>query len=379
MDDQLNAEKILEEYEKLNKRSSKAVTSREITVFNDGIDALESSEHILKTIFDFIRSHHEMISALTLDQWLIIKNHFCDLYESISFFVLMLEIAKNMPLMLIKEFTLFVDHIILKKITDPVTVDDFIQYKKNDLSYGKAEEMLSKYPASKEQVMALYKKHLDERLMLSHQYMTGMLRIRLETQAELTGISAPYNEAPLDSDKFREDLDETQKLELKNGMINMAHSGYNHIRRVKVFLQYAYATEKENFAQTTGASALAQRVSFYVKTDAEKAFKYLEQAKSALFLQRLSFRTGFPGHLQEERISLMLEKEQNLKKELENIFVAEQVEDFNMLEELSSKRKELDDIYLELSRYPHPAIKDYIDLRRGLSIEYGDLRKILLK
>jgi hypothetical protein len=377
MEDKLNPEKILEEYEKLNQGSPRVVTSPEIKIFNDGIDALESTEHILETIFHFIRQHHEMISALTLDQWLTLKNHFNRLYESISFLVLVLEIAKNIPLLLIKEFTLFVSHIIHKKIDEPVTPNDFIRYKQEDIFYGKAEEMISKYPGIKEKAMALYKKQLDERLLLVHQYMTGMLRIRLETQSDLTGISAPYNEASLDSDKFREDLEESQKLELKNGMVNMAHSAYDFIRRVKVFLQYAYATEKENFTQSTGASALAQRVSFYVKTDAGKAFEYLEQAKSALFLQRLSFRTGFPGHLEDERIKLILEKEQNLKKELENIFVAEQVADFKMLEELSSKRKELDEIYLELSRYPHPAIKDYIDLRRGLSIEYDDLQKIL--
>jgi hypothetical protein len=371
------AEEVLEEYETRSRKADREIESRELKIFNECIDAIDSSEHILETIFQFIRTHHDLIPNLTLNQWLALKNHYRSLYESITFLVVVLEIAKNIPQLLIKEFTLFVTHIIHKHIDNPVTGDDFYRYKYEDIFYGRAEKIISQNPDMKDQVMALYNKQLDERLLLTHDYMSGTLRIRLDTQSRLTGISAPYRDAAKDSNLFRSDLEERQKVKLKEGMTEMAHTSYASIRRMKVFLQYIYATEKENFAQSTGAQALTDRVSFYVANDKEKALNYLEQAKSALFLERLSFRTPFPEHLYTEELRELIQTEQRVKKEVETIFATEKVADFDLLRELAIKRKKLDDLYSDLTQYPHPAIKEYIDLRKGLPIQYKDLKVIL--
>lgn len=379
MSEKLSAQEILEEHEKRNMRTPGDNAPREVTVFEKGFEAVEKSEHILETIFAFIEKHYEMLANLSIQQWLTIKNHFSQLYESITLLVLILETAKNIPSLLIKEFSLFVSHIIHQKLPHPVTPEDFKLYKKESLFYGKAQEMLKKYPHTEKQVVKLYKKQLDERLLLTHRYMTGILKIRMNTQTRLTGISAPYNQAALDSELFRQDLDNTQKTELKNNMTKMAHSSFDFIRSTKVFLQYAYATEKENFKQSTETEGLSGRVIFYAGIDTENAFNYLEQAKSALFLERLSFRTGFPGGINEDEINHLLDREQTLKKELENIFLIGEVEGFSTVEKLSKIRKELDGIYQQLNQFSHPQLKDYINLRRALSIDYRDMQKTLLQ
>ncbi|MCP4217138.1 MAG: hypothetical protein GY765_21000 [bacterium] len=370
-----DAETTLEEYKKRHAPPDRDISDSVVALFNDAVNSLENNDHVLETIFDFIRQNQALITNLTLQQWVTLKNHFNRLYESITFLTLLLETAKNLPFLPVKEFTLFVTHIIHQKISVPVTPDDFKLYRKESLFHGRAEDMRSKYPATKKQVEALYKKQLDERLMLTHLYLTESLRIRMETQARLTGISAAFKDAEPDSDTFRQDLDEKQKKELKNGMTQMADSAYHFIRRVNVFLQYAYATEKENFNQTTGASAISQRVSFYITTDKEKSFNYLKQAKSSLFLARLSFRTGVPQHPPNTGVSRLLRDEQHIIKELERIFTAEKVENFTTLSELSTKRKELDDIYRRLACYPY--FKDYIDLRKGLPVRYKAVQDML--
>ncbi len=102
------------------------------------------SDDMLGAIFDFIRENQALVSGFTPEQWIALKNHFNQLYDSIAFLILLLELSKNTPHLLMKEFTLFTDYLNLKGISDPVTCDNFLQYKNETLFYAKRGEMLSK-------------------------------------------------------------------------------------------------------------------------------------------------------------------------------------------------------------------------------------------
>jgi len=362
---------------KFDSTKSAEVIDEVILVFQEAIRGMiQSGNNLQVELLQFIQQHHKWVAELPLPDLIKLRNHFNHSLESVMFFIICLEFSKTFEALVFREFTAFLSDIFFSKNLQQVSIEEFRQFRLDWWSVYK-NGFFEKYPNQREKVLKMHREELEEDLFRAHKKLLDILKVNFETSRELTLFAQVLSLNKVD--EMDSKLSFAQKEEAKISAQKLTHGGYDKVTKLVNYLKFAYATENDMMAFQTDENIqiFKEKVLFYLQANQTKAFDFLEQMKSSIFLKQLAFQIQWTRENSNGLVEQLLQKEQQVQREIAAIFQKKQLGSFPEMADLAAKRNVLTEIYGQLEEIDTHFAAKYQAIRSGNALRFNELKSYL--
>lgn len=349
-----------------------------VQLFDDIIsEVLSEEEAILEKIHNFIKGHHKKITQISINSLVELRNRYNHSFESVLFFIIMIEFVKLYPSRKVELFVVFIFSIFLPKRGQQVSIEEYNVFTASIKSeFNLVLEDENMYDEE-------YEIYIQTYLMMTANLIADVVQIIFETNIELAEFTKIIALSDISNPKhYRSDLSEQMKEKVKEDTKMMTQGSYQKIIRIFQYLEAHYVTEHGLFKIRTNENLAIfyKIVQFYIKYDKPKAFKVLESVKGSIFLTQLRLSNfKFNGNVSgNQKLQQLLKQEEVLQSILRDYFMRDEIKFFEELSELSKVNLNLQDIYQKILIETNSTdIQKYVHMRQQESLDYESIKLLL--
>ncbi|MGH1337226.1 MAG: hypothetical protein ACRBFS_13975 [Aureispira sp.] len=337
-------------------------------------DLFSNEAPIIEKVHVFLEEYRTVIAQLPITSLIKLRNEFNHSFESVLFFIIMIEFVKLNSIKNIELFVIFLCDIFIPKRGQQVSLEDFNAFIDENVAIALENEKLYQNE---------YKNYIYSYLMVTANLITDVVQVIFETNIELAEFTKIITLADISNPKhYRSDLSKQKKEKVKEDTMKMTQRSYQKIIRIFQYLEIHYVTENGLFKirNDKNLAIFYKMVQFYIKHDELNALKVLESVKGNIFLTQLRLSNfKFNGDVSTNQVlQQLLRQEETLQTTLRDYFMKNEIKFFEELSELSKVNSSLQDIYQKiLIETDNTDIQQYVHMRQQTSLEYEAIKSLL--